>query len=84
MPQQRRFEINAKPLSGQRLTFVFVSLVISTLTVMGCWQVWTAYNEALEQAEANTSNLTRSIAQHAEDSIKEVDTLIIGASALFQ
>ncbi|ENA29255.1 hypothetical protein HMPREF1487_08472 [Pseudomonas sp. HPB0071] len=51
---------------------------------MECWQVWTGYNEALEQAEANTFNLTRSIAQHAEDSIKEVDTLIIGASALFQ
>ncbi|MFV1942903.1 hypothetical protein VPH49_19000 [Pseudomonas luteola] len=84
MPQQRRFEINAKRLSTQRLTFVFVSLVISTLTVMGCWQVWTAYNEALEQAEANTSNLTRSIAQHAENSIKEVVTLIIGASALLQ
>lgn len=51
---------------------------------MEYWQVWTGYNEALEQAEANISNLTRSIAQHAENSIKEVDTLIIGASALFQ
>ncbi|GGM17848.1 hypothetical protein ACFQDN_25320 [Pseudomonas asuensis] len=57
MPKQNRSGINAKRLSTQRLTLVFVLLVILALTAMECWQVWTGYKEALEQAEINTSNL---------------------------
>ncbi|WP_434141180.1 sensor domain-containing diguanylate cyclase [Pseudomonas luteola] len=63
----------------QQLGLAFVCLVIFALTAMECWQVWSGYRQALLEAETSTSNLARSVAQHAEDSIKEIDTLTIGA-----
>jgi diguanylate cyclase len=78
MPNQSHLQVKARLFAMQRLAVVFVCLVILALTAMECWQVWSGYRQALEEAETSTSNLARSVAQHAEDSIKEIDTLTTG------
>lgn len=62
--------------SLQRLAFVFVVLVILSIIGLDIWQAWTARRETLRMAETTISNLTRSLAQHAEDVFEEADLVL--------
>lgn len=64
--------------STQRLAFIFVALVIASLIALEVWQSWTARNQALRVSETTTSNLARSLAQHADDTVQESDTVLLG------
>lgn len=65
-------------LSTQRMAFVFIALVIASLVALDVWQTWTARTQALRVSETTTANLARSLAQHAEDTVKESDTVLLG------
>jgi diguanylate cyclase len=62
----------------QRLALLFILLVIALIVGLGAWQTWASYERHLHQGEVNTANLTRSAAQHAEDTIKELDAFSAG------
>ncbi|MFX7879124.1 hypothetical protein ABTK13_22905, partial [Acinetobacter baumannii] len=56
----------------------FVVLVCGAILAMGALREWSARDEDLRSAETDTTNLVRSLLQHAEDSIELVDNAIIG------
>lgn len=64
--------------SAQRMAILFVALVVVSLIVLDVWQTLTARAQALRVSEITTSNLARSLAQHAEDTIKQSDTVLLG------
>jgi diguanylate cyclase (GGDEF)-like protein len=64
--------------SAQRMAILFVALVVVSLIVLDVWQTLTARAQAMHVSEITTSNLARSLAQHAEDTIKQSDTVLLG------
>ncbi|RZA15236.1 MAG: diguanylate cyclase, partial [Proteobacteria bacterium] len=64
--------------SAQRMAILFVALVVVSLIVLDVWQTLTARAQAMRVSEITTSNLARSLAQHAEDTIKQSDTVLLG------
>ncbi|MES2072065.1 MAG: sensor domain-containing diguanylate cyclase [Pseudomonadota bacterium] len=56
----------------------FVVLVCLSLVVLEGWSSWLAHRTTLTEAEIDVRNLTRSVAQHAEDTIKKADTILFG------
>lgn len=59
-----------------RLAILFVLFVCASLIAMNAWRSWEAREAMLRQSEVFGNNLARSLAQHAEDKIKEADTLL--------
>ena len=64
--------------STQHLALVFVALVMLSLIALNTWQSLTARAQALHSAQVTTSNLARSLTQHADDSIAQADTVLAG------
>jgi len=58
------------------LTVSFVVLVCLALVVLEGWSSWQAHKTTLMEAELDVQNLTRSVAQHAEDTFKKADTVL--------
>lgn len=56
----------------------FVVLVCGAILAMGALREWSARDEDLRSAETDTTNLVRSLLQHAEDSIELVDNAAVG------
>jgi diguanylate cyclase (GGDEF)-like protein len=56
----------------------FVVLVCLSLVLVDGWRTYNARVYEMKIAETTTTNLARALAQHAEDSIKEADTILIG------
>ncbi|MCS3408068.1 GGDEF domain-containing protein [Serratia sp. AKBS12] len=56
---------------------VFVIIVAVTLIVLNAWQIWHARQIDLKTAENTSSNLARSLAQHADDTFKQVDNTLL-------
>jgi diguanylate cyclase (GGDEF)-like protein len=70
-------------LSMQRLPIlllskIFVVLVCLSLLAVDAFQTWNAYEVRLKETQMLAANLTRSLTQHAEDTIKEADTVLSG------
>ena len=61
-----------------RLATVFVVLVCLLLLFIDSMRSWEAKERRLSEAEMSTSNMTWSLAQHAEATLKEVDSILIG------
>jgi len=61
-----------------RLSKIFVVLVCLSLMTLDAFQTWNAYEVRLKETEVLAANLTRSLTQHAEDTIKEADTILTG------
>ena len=62
----------------------FVILVCFSLVFIDGWRSWAARENQLHEMEVSTSNMARAIAQHADDTIKEADTALIGLSERVQ
>jgi diguanylate cyclase (GGDEF)-like protein/PAS domain S-box-containing protein len=56
----------------------FVALVCLAILALSGWREWGSRNVALNNAEADMSNLARSLTQHAEDTLELADTVLIG------
>lgn len=72
---QQRIILKARP-SAQRLAIGFMALVLLSLLGLDTWQSWTARTQALRVAQTDTANLARSLAQHAESTVQEADTVL--------
>lgn len=75
-PRQARFSLNPLPITF--LATIFVVLVCVSLMTIEAWRSWNARNIQLRETEIATSNLARALSQHADDTIKEVDTVLVG------
>ena len=65
-------------LSITSLAGIFVILVCLSLVFVDGWRSWTARKIQLHEMNIATSNMARAIAQHADDTIKEADTALVG------
>ncbi|WP_455922543.1 diguanylate cyclase domain-containing protein [Pseudomonas putida] len=72
---QQRIILKARP-TAQRLAIGFMALVLLSLLGLDTWQSWTARTQALRVAQTDTSNLARSLAQHAESTVQEADVVL--------
>ena len=61
-----------------RLSKIFVVLVCLSLLAIDAFQTWSAYEVRLKETEILAANLTRSLTQHAEDTVKEADVILSG------
>src|SRR3954466_5605693 len=64
-------------LSASATTVAFVLSVCAILIGHEAFRIWTSRDAALHDARKDTSNLARSLAQHAEDTIRTVDAILI-------
>lgn len=64
--------------SSTRLATVFVVLVCLLLLFIDSMRSWEAKERRMNEAEISTSNMTWSLAQHAEATLREVDSILIG------
>lgn len=76
LAQQTRLTPKRIPLTS--LALIFVILVCLSLASIDGWRSWTARNVQLNEMGVSTSNMTRAIAQHADDTIKAADTTLVG------
>ncbi|WP_218568629.1 sensor domain-containing diguanylate cyclase [Pseudomonas sp. 2FG] len=60
------------------LAKVFVILVGISLIASDAWMTWNARVTRLKDAQIETSNLAFALAQHAQDTLKKADTILIG------
>ena len=69
-------------LSGRgslnRRLIAFVAAACLALTALASFQRWRAHDEKLAQATIETANLSRSLAQHAQDTFSAAETVLIG------
>jgi diguanylate cyclase (GGDEF)-like protein len=64
-------------LSASATTVAFVLSVCAVLIGHEAFRIWTSRDAALQEGRKDTANLTRSLAQHAEDTIRTVDAILI-------
>ena len=64
-------------LSASATTVAFVLSVCAILIGHEAFRVWSSRDAALRDAQKDTQNLARSLAQHAEDTMRTVDALLI-------
>ncbi|MFZ6640251.1 sensor domain-containing diguanylate cyclase [Undibacterium sp. TC4M20W] len=67
-----------KKLPITTLAIGFVVLVCISLILIQVWVTWKAREVQLAETERATYNLARSIGQHAYDTIKGADTVLVG------
>jgi len=67
-----------RQLSVPALARAFVILVCLALVAVDGRNIWRSYNASLRTSELSVQNVTRSIAQHAGDTIKKADTVLFG------
>jgi len=78
MPDPHEISKRASRWPSQRLALGFVILVCLSLFSLDIWQALRGRGERLQEAEVATSNLARSLAQHADDTVEEVDIVLAG------
>ena len=59
---------------------LFVASVCILLIVLALWSDWSARQVLLNEARNTATNISRALAQHADDTFKESDTALIGIS----
>ena len=57
---------------------LFVVLVCLSLLGIGVWAIWKSHESDLQDASTVTANMTRALAQHADDTLRAADTILIG------
>lgn len=63
------------PGAAFRLTVIFMLTVILAFLAVEGWRTWRDYHTAFASARDSVTNLARATAQHAEDTIRQVDVL---------
>ncbi|CAM3941660.1 Phytochrome-like protein cph2 [Pseudomonas reidholzensis] len=58
-----------------RLVLSFMAMVMLAFVLTEAWRIWRDYRQAFVNAEDSVTNLARASAQHAEDSIRQVDAI---------
>ncbi|MDC8756800.1 sensor domain-containing diguanylate cyclase [Janthinobacterium fluminis] len=56
----------------------FVVLVCASLVAVQAWLTWRARDIQLHETTIATANLAQAVAQHAYDTVKETDTILVG------
>lgn len=56
----------------------FVALACVALIVLDAWQLWRAHEVQLRDTEVASANLAKALGQHAYDTFKEADTVLVG------
>lgn len=72
------------PFSSRVIIVGFTGLVCLAIIALDALVLWRDRNVALDHARQNTTNLARSIAQHAEDTVRGVDSTLIGLAEWMQ
>jgi diguanylate cyclase (GGDEF)-like protein len=67
-----------KPHSVGRRAAVYIVFVCALLAGIEGWWSWSARSAELGEMEVATSNLAQAVAQHASDTFKEADTVLLG------
>ena len=65
----------ARSLPG--LASAFAVIVCVMLAGMEVWREWSTYSSDIADAELRSANLSRSLAQHAEDSVELADVMVM-------
>ncbi|WGG53049.1 sensor domain-containing diguanylate cyclase [Rugamonas sp. DEMB1] len=60
------------------LATTFIVLVCLSMLVMQLWQAMRTRDIQLAEAEASATNLAHAVAQHAYDTLKQADTILVG------
>lgn len=64
--------------SARARAIAFLTLVCLSLIGMEAWNIWKARQVQLQEATVATSNMTRSLAQHAHDTMRIADSILLG------
>ncbi|SMP74058.1 sensor domain-containing diguanylate cyclase [Noviherbaspirillum suwonense] len=64
--------------NAKRNAILFVLLVALTLIGMGCWTLWKARVLQMEEASTATANMTKALSQHADDTFRAADSMLLG------
>lgn len=67
----------AKPSLSTRVAILLVLLCVA-LVGLDAWQLWRARAVQLQESEVAAMNLAKSLSQHAYDTFKEADTVLVG------
>jgi hypothetical protein len=65
-------------LSLRAATAGFIALVCVFFVGIELFRAWEERNDATARASLTTENLTRSVAQHATDTVRGVDVALVG------
>ena len=57
---------------------LFVALVCLSLLGTGVWAIWKSHATDLQDAATVTTNMARALAQHADDTLRAADTILVG------
>jgi len=70
----------ARAGAALRLTVSFMLVVVVAFLAVEGWRTWRDYRSAFASARDSVTNLARATAQHAEDTIRQVDVLTLALS----
>lgn len=64
--------------AAKRKAILFVAMVCLSLLGIGAWATWKSHETDIQDATTVTTNMTRALAQHADDTLRAVDSILIG------
>ncbi len=74
-----------RPAGNAKLkAILFVLLVCLSLAGIGGWSLWKARAARLQEASTVTANMTRALAQHATDTLRAADSMLLGLVERFE
>lgn len=71
-----RLETRKRPV--RYVAALFMALVIVALVALEAWSRFNAYQNALRDSQISTTNIARATAEHAENTINLIDTILWG------
>jgi diguanylate cyclase (GGDEF)-like protein len=75
-PQAAQSDDRKRPMIAVAVSFVV--LVCLSLSAEFLWSRWNAWHVQLSEKQVATSNMAHALAQHAENTVKVADTLLLG------
>ncbi|WP_145010397.1 GGDEF domain-containing protein [Pseudomonas oryzihabitans] len=63
--------------AAQRLALLLLIGAVAVILALESWQVWRNYQNAFASARSDVGNIALAAAQHADDAIKEADSLLV-------
>ncbi|WP_019142824.1 GGDEF domain-containing protein [Noviherbaspirillum massiliense] len=75
-PSPTTLDGKKRPILARAVAFVI--LVCVSLVAVEAWTSWRARDNWLRETASITSNMARALAQHADDTIRTADTILVG------